>query len=410
MAENEYYWQEVGRRTVLRGASTSMLVGFADTVSGRHRSRRHHASRGERDDPAVDVQPSEGNGAICELDLDERFQTEMHLVRDPASRGRDEVLHVTSNRTPTRDYACSVLTLTTQPLSLTEVTNNQLTFDYYEGRHNANAAPDEVFLIVQTEEGLFITFQHLNTDGERRWQTYDVAGAIQGRGPSWTHKRILPEAFNVEGDVDLSTVDFSSFDVDFSMRIIEQILQFLQNLRDQGDTISSPFERYGRDATMLAVALGKGFTTQTTVNDIFYDDLVYTTSEETMRFKWPVALAMRFQFLRQQITPASDQTVRARLTFTQPQRGLSIEDINTDSVVVTPYTSIAPLEDIRGVTPASVTFRGNQLRLTFDVTEIEALVTGTEPTLLLTGTFDDKTRPRPVSFLGRDTLRFRNPA
>jgi len=401
MVDDDQSLAAVDRRAVLQGVLTSTFVGFSGTaLANRQQIRSVNADES--------VEPSQGNGAICEIDVDERFQTEMHLVEDPANSGREGVLHVTSNRNHTRDYACSVLTLTDRSLLIGDVLDNSMTFDYYEGRRNENAAPDEVFLVVQTSEGMHITFQHLNTERELTWQTYDVAGAIQGFGPSWKQKRLLPEVFNIESEVDLSTIDFGSFGVNFAMRIVEQIIQFLQNLRDQGERLSSPIEAYGSDGQILAVALGKGFTTQETVNDIFYDELVVETDEETTRLEWPVALSMRFRFLRQQITPSSDQTVRARLAFEQREQGLSIDEVNTDSVVLNPYTSIAPLEDVRGVVPESITQRGNQLRLTFDTGEVTDLVDGSEPTFLLTGEFVEDALSRPISFLGRDTLRFRN--
>lgn len=394
----------MGRRTLLRGIPASALIGG---ITETTRAVGHH-ELGVTEYADHGVQPSEGDGAICEIDVDEMFQTEMHLVTDPAKHGRKRVLHVTSNRNHTRDYACSVLTLIDRGLTLGEVIDNRMSFDYFEGRRNENAAPDEFFLVVQTKQGIFVTFQHRNTGGKLKWQTYDVSAAVQGAGPPWKKKEIPPKAFDIQGDINLGTIDLGEVDADLAMVIVHQIIEFLRSLRDRGKRIHSPAKTFGRDAQILAVATGKGFTTEETVNDIFYDELVFETDKKTTRLEWPVALSMRFQFLRQKVTPAADETVRARLAFEQPEQGLTIDEVDAESIVLTPYTSIAPLENVDGVEPESITRRGNQLRMTFDSGEIADVVDSPEPTLLLTGEFIEDALPRPVSFLGRATLRLGN--
>ncbi|RDI69692.1 hypothetical protein [Halopelagius longus] len=99
--------------------------------------------------------------------MNSAYNAEMHVVGKsngtPCSCGgsdesdssdRKGVVHVTSNGTETGDYALGMVNVgrrLSDPFTLAEATADQaVSFDYYEGSQNTGAAPDEVYVIVET--------------------------------------------------------------------------------------------------------------------------------------------------------------------------------------------------------------------------------------------------------------------
>ncbi|TYL37853.1 hypothetical protein CV102_14065 [Natronococcus pandeyae] len=103
---------------------------------------------------------------------------------DPGD-GRGRVLQATSQKTATRDYAAALQNLAFAKLTLADLVDDGLSYDYYVGEHNTSMAPNEVCLVL-TGRGsgmdlVFRTKDDEDEDNEREeWHTRDVAPELTG--------------------------------------------------------------------------------------------------------------------------------------------------------------------------------------------------------------------------------------
>ncbi|WP_158055996.1 twin-arginine translocation signal domain-containing protein [Halorussus halophilus] len=177
-------------------------------------------------------------GAVLfDLNDDGSFDAEVTAgsdsVRDDA---HPNPVHVTSGGNSTVDYAASVVEPDGE-LRLGDV--QQLSYDYYEGPNNAGPAPDDTFLVVENGDGRHGMYLSFDADApSEQWQTHDVAARIRGdtEGTSgWF------EYTAVEGG------DDRNFD--------------------------NVVERFGEDARLVRVGIGRGDAVEPATLDVFYDNL-----------------------------------------------------------------------------------------------------------------------------------------
>lgn len=196
---------------------------------------------------ALTVTPTAGTG-ILDGDDDEQRDTHLHAAADPGLN-RGSVAHLTSHDTSTLDYALTVVDIV--DVDLTNI--DTLRFDYFEGEENANAAPDEVWLVIENESGRHIIFRTYN-DGTispaTEWRTQSVLNDLGNSDRPWV------EVDNAE-------------DVSNPRQVLENLSE--ENLTEIGN---DPKDFFGDTATLVAFGVGHGAPLSgPTVVDLYVDDL-----------------------------------------------------------------------------------------------------------------------------------------
>lgn len=195
------------------------------------------------------VTPMAGTGVLDGND-DCRRQTHLHDDGDPGADGREAVVHLTSHDRSTADYALAVVDI--GDVDLTDVA--QLEFDYYEGPNNSDAAPDEVWLVIENESGRHIVYRTFN-DGSmtqaEEWRTQDVTPALTDSDRPWVAVEISEPVTDPRRALDQLTAD---------------------DLAEVGTNLTAT---YGANATVLAVGVGHGAPLAgPTVVDLYVDELI----------------------------------------------------------------------------------------------------------------------------------------
>lgn len=331
---------------------------------------------------------------LCEVDMDGKFDIENHRVDDPAAdfcdydeyTERENLLHVTTNGHETRDYSSGIVNLQDRldyTLTLGKAAANTVGYAYFQGPKSENAAPDELFLIVRDadaksdEKGLHAVYKTIN-DGvdpeskadscESGWRGVDVSAQITGDG---------------NGDRDWAAIDITKDDVASG----EMVIETAQSLRDDEDRFDSVIDEFGSDAELVAVGYGTGFTTQETVVDIYYDQLVVRREhdDEIVRdtFDFPATIPMDVEF-----EGPHDGTLTATLTPQQEEVSLDLDDVLEDSVKLTRYVPVAPPVE-EGGSASSVTVSDGEIVAEFPASEVGGILGGEEP-VLVSGWFDNE--------------------
>ncbi len=396
--------REISRRTFLK-ASAATTVGVSTlTVPAAARGR------------------PKAQSVLGDFDMDGQFTVENHRVADPATDDdlcdgdpraeteRENVLHVTSNGRSTRDYSAGLVNLEDrfdEPLTLNEVSADEsVAFNYFQGPHNENAAPDEVFLIVRKrhasgggddDTGLFAAFKTINDgvdpdprtvsceDDNKRWRGVDVSAQITGRGRSWS-------------DVQVSEDEIRSG---------QMAAETARTLGSQRDRFESLLDRYGEGAELVAVGYGRGSIRQEIALDVYYDNLVVRRNgDDPVELDFPATIPMDVEFRPPQINTAGRGTLNASLSLRQEEVGLDPNDVIADSVKLMPYTSVAPVAG-RGATARSVNVTGGGLRAKFRADRAADVLGTGEQEVLIWGRFDNE--PRDV-FLAQGSLTVRDPS
>lgn len=333
---------------------------------------------------------------LCEVDMDGTFDIENHRTEDPTiewcedvdDSTRESVLHVTSMGRETKDYSSGIVNVEDgldHTLTLETATSDGVFvgFDYLEGPENANAAPDEVFLIVREAdassdaEGLHAVFKTINDSNdpdsasdicENGWRGLDVSDQMTGDGL---------------GDRDWADISITRDDVESG----EMVIQTARSLRDQENRFEDIVERFGGDAELVAVGYGKGFTTRETVSDVYYDELVVRRErgEEVERdtFSFPAAVPMDVEF-----DGPRGGTLTATLSPQQEEVGLDLDDVQADSVKLTRYVPVAPPVE-EGGPASSVTVGNGEIVAEFPASEVGGILGGETP-VLVSGWFDNE--------------------
>lgn len=177
-------------------------------------------------------------GAVLfDLDDDGTFEAEVTSgVETVGDDGHPAPIHVTSAGNSTVDYAASVV----EPegdVTLGDI--DRLSYDYYEGPENDGPAPDDTFLVVENDDGRHGMYLSFDADpASEQWQTYDVAARMRG-DTSGTSDWF--EYTSVEGG--------------------------------DGRTFDDVVERFGEDARLVRVGVGRGDAVEPATLDVFYDNL-----------------------------------------------------------------------------------------------------------------------------------------
>lgn len=392
----------VNRRTFLK-ASAVTTVGLG-TVST----------------PVAAREPPMAQPILCEVDMNSRFDVVNHRVADPSSElcegdagpdnsERENVLHVTSNGNSTRDYSSGIVNLQDRfddQLTLERVSSSgDVAYSYFEGPNNANAAPDEVFLIVRkgdsstgasNETGLFAVYKTINDgvdpapadvsceEDNKRWRGVDVSAQLDGGDRQWAEIEIARE------------------DVASGQMVIDTAV----SIRDEGDRFESVLDRYGADSELVAVGYGKGNTRRGTTVDVYYDELVVRPDDaDAVSVDFPAAVPMDVEFSPPQVNTAGGGTLNASLSLQQEEVGINLDDVQTDSVKLTPISVVAPPVE-EGVPARSVNVTGQGLRAQFRTNAIADRFDAGEHRVLVSGQFENETND---AFLAEGTLTIRDP-
>lgn len=362
-------------------------------------------------------------GQLADLDMDMEFENQMRLPGDPAGGDRERVLHVTSDGAQTTDYVTSVVDLRDRSLAIEDV--DDLEYDYYAGTNNENAAPDEAWLIVDTttvsrrgrsgdapgrsgdapgrsgeapgqadgERGkkdkdriCYLFVKSLNDEqNDQTWRTRDVAAEIRGG---------MPEGFSGTGG--WKAIELEPEDIDDGSAIIrtgrdlqdtdpfDNVLDYLEDQFEDTDMELS-------DAELVVAGIGSGNTRNPTVTDIYYDDLVV----EGITYDFPATIPMDIEV--DPTTVDKGTTLTATLSFLDDEEGLSLEDIDTDSVRLLPFDSVTPIIDIHGIGAEDASVENDTLVAEFDGDDVGDLFDDTgSQTIIVFGDFDVGDAAEPV--------------
>lgn len=194
-------------------------------------------------------------------DTNNSANRETHMVRsaDPAGGGRSGVVHVHSDDNPTEDYALSLRSGFSLPLA--DITlmggSTPVTFDYYGGSANENAAPDEVWLVITDSGGTDRLVWHTGNDGTpdaQTWKTRDVGAEIIGDSSALNASFVWNEAAPDSGS--LGT-----------------------NSKPENDGLLAEYP----DSTLKAIGFGVGNTGGGVALDTYYDNLVVNNIQREFR-------------------------------------------------------------------------------------------------------------------------------
>jgi hypothetical protein len=252
------------RRAVLRGvaALTGTVVGCGSVVGasgsalGARRATDKNASSqqvGTSLPPGVTLFDLDGDGRF-----DATFERASAEMRDEA---HPDPIHVTSGERSTVDYAASIAE-PPQPTTLGDL--DELSYEYYEGPDDGRSGgdsgaglsgPGETFLVVENDDGRHgMYLDGGGTDGaSEQWQTIDVLARMRG------------DAAGTDGWFEYTDIE-SGYD---------------------GQRFGDAVSRFGADARLLRVGVGRGDAVTPTTLDAFYDNL--TVGGETGRFPDSVA-------------------------------------------------------------------------------------------------------------------------
>lgn len=313
---------------------------------------------------AQEVEPTAGTGIVdTTADDDDKWDVDLDLADDPADTGRDDVVHLTSEGRATSDYAMSMVDVPDTDIDQVDT----LEFSYFEGSNNTNAAPDEVWLVIEDGDGdRHIVFQRFD-DGTvipaQEWRTQEVAPTITGASPT-----IGGQAEGVWTEV---AVD----------QPISDPRGFLDGLSsDDLTTLSEDLTAEFPDATVLAAGVGHGAPegTLTTV-DLFVDDLVFNGQT----FEFPVSSV---ETASDTITPVQDR-LTAFIDLPTAPGDATVEDINVSTVEM---NGVPAIQGTAG--PADTDGDGVQeLRVQFDAQQVSDTVeAGQTTSVRVSGIFENE--------------------
>lgn len=226
----------ISRRAVLRAGASMVAAGGLAVTSG---------------DLAVRAMAPAGQARTFDIDENGEENQQFVVTDDPAG-GPGEVLHATTDGVATTDYAVTMANLSRDDLTLAGLDARGLEYDYYVGSSETGMSPDEVVIVVHTDdEGRKLVFR--TEDGTR----------VRG-GETWRTRDVTPE---LTGTSSLPGIDqhWKAFHPDG-----RQVERIGRNL----------VARFGGDATVKGVGVGKGTpTTGEAVSDTYYDRFTVAGTE-----------------------------------------------------------------------------------------------------------------------------------
>ncbi|MFB6109222.1 MAG: SipW-dependent-type signal peptide-containing protein [Haloplanus sp.] len=177
-----------------------------------------------------------------DVDGDGTYDADIDLDADPVDSG--SVAHATSGGTATTDYVTSSVSLPSGT-TLGDVNSNGLSYEYVEGSGNEQSDPDEVYLLLEDDAGA------------RRvvWRTWNDGDDTT---TSWTTREVGAEV--TDGFAGNSGRNWS-----------ESGVSHTADLTDDGDISLANTE-------VLAMAVGRGNTSNARVLDVYYRNPSYNSS------------------------------------------------------------------------------------------------------------------------------------
>lgn len=315
----------------------------------------------------VQARPTAGTGAL-DGDDDGTRLTHLHGDGDPGDGTRDGVVHLTSHNDSTLDYALTVADISTQDHTLDGIT--QLEFEYFEGENNTDAAPDEVWLVIENDTGRHIVYRTFN-DGSitapTEWRTQDVVPAIEDSDRPW---------------VEVSTPEPNP-DPRHALDSLSE-----DNLTEVGGNLT---EVYGGGASVLAVGVGHGapLSGPTTV-DLYVDNLTVNSRGHD----FPIA---HVTVEPDPLNKSEGGVVNATIDLEGEWGGRTVHDINPNTVALAGV--IAESDSARYPDPDDD--GQDELRLEFNRTAVnDALSTGEDVPVTVDGVFVQGT----VAFAATDHI------
>ncbi|MFC7133587.1 MULTISPECIES: SipW-dependent-type signal peptide-containing protein [Salinibaculum] len=240
-------YQNGGEQPLVAGSLRSVINGSAPGIDGTGirldgRTRDFGGNIGS-DGPAPDAELTDFTTPdVTRFDTDGSgtVENDVELVDDPDGSGK--VAHATSGGVQTTDYVTSGVRVGATMGDFGS--GASLTYEYYEGEENAQAAPDEVYLLLRESDGTeHVVYRTSNDDRPNgnlnspsrpsgNWYTRNVGDEIRGDfayndGFSWN---------------DLST----------------------------GDNYSALNTNFAGDTEIVSMAFGKGNIGNGTVSDVYY--------------------------------------------------------------------------------------------------------------------------------------------
>lgn len=377
----------VGGTIVGAGAVAGATSGIADEDSKKKKTGDDGATGS--DDSVAEASQFEGvhhnEAVLWDHDMDMAFTNRMRLAADPADPadgGRQGVVHVTSAG-ESQDYAVSGIDLRSRDLTLGDVNESgSFTYDYFKGEDASYKVPDEAFLILQRADGgISVTYRKKDTDQRGVWDTRDVSSEFS------------------KGDWRAIDVDAGDIDVeDEQVRVTSEVIgQNIMALREQ-EHYAGVLDRFSADASLLAVAIGNG-SVDGVVSDAYFDNIQVNETAYTV----PATLTMDAEIS----TPASQRgRTSVTLSFANEEHGVSVNDIDPESVRLSSYSPFAPPIPGTGdpsdvVLAEGATVSGNALEAEFGPGQVQRLTQGNRmPTVLVFGAFEE----RPYRFVATAEL------
>ncbi|QGX93571.1 hypothetical protein EI982_01555 [Haloplanus rallus] len=176
---------------------------------------------------------------------------DFELVDDPAGTG-NKVAHATSGGVQTNDYATSVVSVNE---TIGNIKSGSLTYEYYDGANNTNAAPDEVWLLIEESDGTRHVVRHTSNDD------FTQGGSTPPGDEQWLTRNVHLE---IDGDPDPEdNPNFFWFD---------GASNNIPDSEADGNQTADLGAEFGDDATVLAMGIGVGSPSSSSgvVPDIYY--------------------------------------------------------------------------------------------------------------------------------------------
>ncbi|ELY63493.1 hypothetical protein [Natrinema versiforme] len=290
--------------------------------------------------------------------MDHQFINQMYLAADPATDGRENVVHISSQGAESPDYPCGALDLRPRSLTLSQVSDpGSITYEDYKGEQATYKVPDDVFLILRTADGtLHVLRRKVDTDTTGEWRTRDVSNEFTRDG--WRSVAID------DSDADEST--------DRIAAALETIGQYILDLRTQA-TFADVRAEFGAEAEVLAVAVGNG-SVDGVVSDAYFHNLQVADQDYVI----PAMLV-----LEADIVGADHVTATLSAANAPADVGPTVADIAAESVRMAEYLPFAP--SYPGSTAAETSVPAQTMGVSseqgvtveFDADQVSALETNT---------------------------------
>jgi hypothetical protein len=196
-----------------------------------------------------------GIGRTIDANRDGAVTIELRRAGSPTKERRGSAVLMTSNGEPTGDYAVSLVTLVNEGSTLGDLADGEFGYDFYTGDRNDSASPDEVWIVLRSQESgpsrFHPVFRTEDLGSTEAWEHRDVAREIAGNVPA--------DGTNQEW----KAFDLQNYGVD---RIGQNLL-----------------EQFDRDAAVEAVGVGRGTPSMDpSVIETYYDAFVVDGTERRL--------------------------------------------------------------------------------------------------------------------------------